>query len=186
MISALINLDHQLLFWVTDWVRGSMGASGLAYLLAECLIMFIFLPLVFLWTSPRQLSHQHGNKKAVMLAVLSIVLSLALKAVVTGFYVRTRPFIPYPAVLQFPIQVDPASFPSMHTMLAFTVAGSIYFSGMKKMGSLLLFLALLVGAGRVMVGVHYPSDVLGGAIFGLFVAWMLHRESSSIKQYLPN
>ena len=40
--------------------------------------------------------------------------------------------------------------------------------------------------GRVINGVHYPSDILGGIFIGLGIDWYLHREASSLKRYLPD
>ncbi|MDA9783072.1 phosphatase PAP2 family protein [Vicingaceae bacterium] len=46
--------------------------------------------------------------------------------------------------------------------------------------------ASLVSYSRVYLGVHYPSDILGGAIIGLIVAFLVHRIASSILNYLKD
>ena len=186
MIDALLQADLRLSQWVVSRVGQSDFGMGISLILAEVLIVFCFMPLVYLWFKPQPVSARHGNKKAVMLALLSVVFCLALKVILSALWFRARPFVADPSLLLFPLSVDPASFPSAHAMLAFTVGASFWFSGVKQLGGWLLLLALLIAMGRVMVGVHFPLDVLAGAIFGAGVAYLLHRESSSIKQYLPN
>ena len=62
------------------------------------------------------------------------------------------------------------SFPSGHTLTAFLVAGLL--AGYRPRWALpALALAALAGVSRVAVGVHWPLDVLGGAVGGLLAAW---------------
>ena len=64
------------------------------------------------------------------------------------------------------------SFPSMHSALAFAVAVFIY-QYSKKAGLIALVLAILVAVSRVFVGVHFPLDVICGAIIGLVIPWVI-------------
>lgn len=60
------------------------------------------------------------------------------------------------------------SFPSNHAANSFAIAGLIaYFY--KRYAAVLFTLAVLISLSRIYLGRHYPSDVLGGAIFGLLV-----------------
>ncbi|HEX9615400.1 MAG TPA: phosphatase PAP2 family protein, partial [Bacteroidota bacterium] len=72
------------------------------------------------------------------------------------------------------------SFPSGHASLAFSIATVISLKYGKASVTVPLFLwATSVGVGRIYLGLHYPSDVLGGAVVGLasgFVAWSLRAE----------
>jgi membrane-associated phospholipid phosphatase len=64
-----------------------------------------------------------------------------------------------------------SSFPSGHTITAFLVAGVVaYVSPRWRVP--VLALALFVGLSRVAVGVHWPLDVVAGAVFGLVAAWL--------------
>ncbi|WP_052746136.1 phosphatase PAP2 family protein [Sulfurovum lithotrophicum] len=66
------------------------------------------------------------------------------------------------------------STPSDHTIRAFsffTALGFLY----KHTMPLFMFLALMVGASRVVVTAHYPSDVLFGAFVGIMTAVWMHR-----------
>ncbi len=59
------------------------------------------------------------------------------------------------------------SFPSGHTMASFAAAGALLFMGQKKIGICAVFLAVLMGISRMYFYVHFPSDVLAGAVLGL-------------------
>lgn len=64
-----------------------------------------------------------------------------------------------------------SSFPSGHTLTAFLVMGVVaYFSPRWRIPALAL--AALVGLSRVAVGVHWPLDVVAGAVCGLLAAWL--------------
>ena len=67
-----------------------------------------------------------------------------------------------------------ASFPSGHTTSAFAAAVALGFMRPDWRGRL-LGAALLIGVSRVLVGAHYPSDVVGGAALGGAVSTALKR-----------
>lgn len=64
--------------------------------------------------------------------------------------------------------------PSAHSTVMFAVAG-VYFleRGLRGWGAALLVVAALTGWARVYVGVHFPIDVLSGAILGVALAWLV-------------
>ncbi len=69
------------------------------------------------------------------------------------------------------------SFPSDHASMAFAMAFSVVFLR-PLLGSALLVMAAFVGWGRIFVGVHYPADVLAGALAGLIWALIVRAVES--------
>lgn len=121
---------------------------------------------------------------AMLLALLFSLLvgNLTIKPLVA----RARPFKTYPELTSL-IRQGGYSFPSAHAMSSFA-AGFAFYLGMRKCGQPLLgVLSLLLATGvafsRIYVGVHYPSDVLCGALIGILLAiiavrlteWAAHR-----------
>jgi undecaprenyl-diphosphatase len=82
---------------------------------------------------------------------------------------RPRPFVQHHAIVVGAEPLDQFSFPSGHTlhavMFTMLVAGSFPF-----LGALLLPFTLLTAASRVVLGLHYPTDVLLGAAIGAALA----------------
>ena len=64
------------------------------------------------------------------------------------------------------------SFPSGHTTAAFDCMTPVFILGNKRLKALALAFAILMGIARIYLCVHFPSDVLGGLIVGLFAGCM--------------
>ncbi|MEX0735104.1 MAG: phosphatase PAP2 family protein [Steroidobacteraceae bacterium] len=79
--------------------------------------------------------------------------------------VRERPFITHPAINCAAAPLDRYSFPSGHTLhaVSFAFLGSHY---LPELAAPLAAFALLVALSRVVLGLHYPTDVAAGAVLG--------------------
>ncbi len=82
---------------------------------------------------------------------------------------RQRPAENLNAFSTLVVASDKFSFPSGHTSAA-TLYAAIIYQHFPIIGALLLLWAAGVGASRVVLGVHYPSDILAGASLGLAIA----------------
>jgi undecaprenyl-diphosphatase len=85
---------------------------------------------------------------------------------------RKRPFVDgSPALIQ--MWLETPSFPSVHSSIAFAVAGAFLWASVPA-AWLLLVLAAVLAWSRVRVRVHYASDVMAGAVIGLAVSYGIH------------
>jgi undecaprenyl-diphosphatase len=82
---------------------------------------------------------------------------------------RARPFVGCPGIRACARALDPFSFPSGHTLHAVTFA-VLLSARYGWVAAPLWAFAVLVAASRVVLGLHYPSDVLVGAVIGAFTA----------------
>jgi undecaprenyl-diphosphatase len=82
---------------------------------------------------------------------------------------RQRPFQIMPAVTAGAAPLDAYSFPSGHTLhaVAFALVALHYYPAL---AGILVAFALLTAASRVVLGLHYPSDVAAGAAIGAGIA----------------
>ena len=107
-------------------------------------------------------------RPAVVMALTGILGVLLYKWLKRTF-VRERPFITHRAIARAAAPLDRYSFPSGHTLhaVSFTWQAVAHFS---DLGWILIPFAALIGASRVVLGLHYPSDVLVGALIGTLLA----------------
>jgi undecaprenyl-diphosphatase len=109
-------------------------------------------------------------RRGVVAAALSAGLALGLAKVISDAVARQRPFVDHPhAAHLFIKHAADYGFPSDHTSGAFAIAVALLLRH-RLSGVVALVVAVLIGVGRVMVGVHYPTDVLAGAVLGTLCA----------------
>ncbi|WP_079412756.1 undecaprenyl-diphosphatase [Paenibacillus ferrarius] len=112
------------------------------------------------------------KRRMVGESIVAACLALLSSGIIGHFFYRDRPFVTH-TVLQLIAHPANASFPSDHAIGAFVIATSIWIYR-KKDGWLWLILAGCIAFSRVWTGVHYPSDVLGGAFIGVVAAAAVH------------
>lgn len=160
---------------VLEWF-GSLHGSvldpvmvGITYSATSGLIWFV---LGFLMTRSRRW-RRCGVSVIVAVAVAYILVDVIIKPLVC----RERPFDA--ADLDLLISApDTWSFPSGHTASAFAGATAILIHS-RRWGCLALVYAVLVGISRLYLCVHWPTDVIAGAVIGIAVAflavWVMSR-----------
>ncbi|KIH76015.1 hypothetical protein GFER_13410 [Geoalkalibacter ferrihydriticus DSM 17813] len=111
---------------------------------------------------------------AALAAGISIALCVALFTLVKNRIGRPRPFEIWADLPCQMLPPDRFSFPSGHTMTAFAVCGAL---AVLLPGSLGIFLpmAILIGFSRIFLGLHYPTDVLVGALLGSTIGLAVGR-----------
>ncbi len=113
-------------------------------------------------------------RRAAVAAGLSAGLGLLIGKIITEFYDRARPFVAHPgAVHLFAKHGADASFPSDHATASMAIAVAFLLRRRFGLGALTLVFAAILDFGRVAVGFHYPTDVLGGAAIGALAALVL-------------
>ena len=97
------------------------------------------------------------------------LIGTALYRFIKGKTLRPRPFNVYPAIKCAGKTLDQFSFPSGHTMhaAAFSIVAVSYYPALLW---LVAPFAVLVALSRPVLGLHYPSDVLAGAVLGAAIA----------------
>lgn len=124
-----------------------------------------------------------GAAKIYIIAgVLAFIARFGIAEIIRFFYHRVRPY----AALGIPhILTDTAySFPSGHTIFMFALATAAYFFN-KKLAVFLYVSGILIAAARVSGGVHYPSDILAGAVIGTAFSALIFVIFKKLFKFLP-
>ncbi|AOY75327.1 phosphatase PAP2 family protein [Clostridium formicaceticum] len=111
---------------------------------------------------------------------------MSLSSILLGFIVgevilknliqRARPFLVLDNIILSIAAPQSFSFPSVHTLIAFAATGVIVKkieNRFLKIG--LIALATLMAFSRIYLMVHYPTDILGGVILGVIIAFVVYK-----------
>lgn len=100
---------------------------------------------------------------------------------------RDRPFIELGTCV-FGMKPSSDSFPSGHSLTAFTVATVFCLFNLKNriLCIFAMLFALLIGYTRIYLGVHFPTDILGGMVFGILIGATWYQVTEwARKNYKP-
>ncbi len=168
----MASIDHSFFFVLYSFAGRSHIGDFLIIFFGEYFLYIIFAILAYF------LYRAYRNKKRKEVYGYFVALFAALFArfgvenVIHFFYHRPRPFI----ALHLPHLLSDMSysFPSGHTIFMFALATGIFFVN-RKFSYFLYASGLVIGLARVMGGVHYPSDILGGAILGILTGYIVYK-----------
>ena len=164
----LLEIDGGILLWLQETLRGAVlnGLLSVYTQLGNAGAMWIVLSLLML-CFPK-------TRKAGLAGLLAMLLGLLCTNVTLKHLVgRTRPWLTMEGLVPLVAEHDPNSFPSGHTCAAFAAASAWWRTlPWRWVRVLAVVLAALMGASRLYVGVHFPSDVLAGLAVGLLCGWL--------------
>jgi len=107
-------------------------------------------------------------------ALASAALALLVNKVISSAWHRDRPFQTHTVEHLWGPRKTDASFPSDHASAAFGIAVAVLLLD-PLVGAAFCLLAVLIAIGRVVIGEHYPGDVLAGAAIGTVSAIVVIR-----------
>lgn len=170
-MQSLTQLDLNIFFLLNSAAGRSAETDFLIVFFADYLAFV--LPIVFLGLLYRAAWPWREKFWAAGIVLFSAFLArFGVTSLIRFFYHRPRPFLVYDVQQLF--SESSYSFPSSHATLFFAFAFAVYWYN-KKWGFWFLIATTLMTAARVMAGVHYPSDILGGLIIGGVVAYLVSR-----------
>lgn len=170
-----------------EWLQGHLGSgliSVLSYLSAfgEELVLIAVLGFIF-WGYDKKLGKTVG---------LNVLMGLIWNPMIKNVFSRLRPYMAHDSIKilrpvdksadVYDIAAQGFSFPSGHSTNSVTLYGSI--AAEKKSKALTwaaILLPLLVGFSRVVVGAHYPTDVLAGWLLGILSIALISLLRKKIK-----
>lgn len=113
-----------------------------------------------------------GGRRSVARMLVGVAGIYAISELVGGAWDRQRPFAVVPAVVALVDHTAGRSFPSRHTASGIAM-GIIGGRDHPELGRAMLIVGVVLSLSRVAAGVHYPSDVVGGAALGAAIGRVL-------------
>jgi undecaprenyl-diphosphatase len=166
-------------FFELNGLSSSQSIADLAVAVTYFGSELILVPLAGLF----YLLSKTKKLETAFVVVLAVVVSDIVLFVLKTAYVRQRPSLVLNGVI-LPIGPDSgSSFPSGHTTRAFAVA-SLASLRMGRRYAFSLVLAIGVALSRVIIGVHFPLDVVGGALLGLILGLVVYEHGPRVYRYV--
>lgn len=163
-------LNHNLQNPFFDWVMPKLTALGSGG--------FVWLFLAFILA----MFGKGRGRKMAFLGMLALLMAWFVgDEVLKNLVARPRPFLTLSDVRLLADKPGQFSFPSGHTTTSFAPA-VVFYRKNKTVGRAALILAACIGFSRIYVGVHYPLDVLGGALLGAGLGLLVIKYESAIER----
>lgn len=175
MPNVIQQLDEQALVWIAENIRCALLDPFMKFYtqLGNTGMLFIALGVLMLFFKQ---TRKAGFSALCAMLIGLIVVNFTIKPLVS----RPRPWLVIEDFANLVPERDPNSFPSGHTNAAFAFALAVCMAAPKRwMKPAAVAAAVVMGLSRLYVGVHFPSDVLAGAVIGslcgLLGAWAISR-----------
>lgn len=136
-------------------------------------LFLLFHHEVFQAENPFQVFLQ--KKKEILLAFFTGYFAWIIAKILKFFIHTSRPFDVFSNV-QSLFSETGFAFPSGHAAFYFALAFILFFTH-KKAGLWFILFALIISIARVMGGVHFPGDILGGFILGALISFLVKKTS---------
>ena len=168
VLNSAEGLDVSILLFIQEHLRFEALSVFFRYFthLGDSGVLWLALSIALLF--PKR-TRRAGALSLVCMCLGAVLVEVLLKPQVA----RIRPYEAYEAIWPLIGPQSGYSFPSGHTSSAFCSA-FIYLKTLRRpYGALLVVLASLLAFSRLYVGVHYPTDVLGGILVAALVSSVL-------------
>ena len=164
-MEALFQLDGNILLWIQEYIRNDFLTPIFKFIttLGDAGMIWIAIAVILLFVKQ--------YRKVGLMVGGSLLGSLVFNnGLIKNLVARPRPYRMIEALTIIIPEPGEFSFPSGHTSSSFAAGVVLYLMLPKKYGVPAMILAFLIGISRLYVGVHYPTDVLGGMVMGTLLA----------------
>jgi len=177
----ILDYDQRLLLAVNSFFVGRSGAvDEIVKFCAVYLVYALPIVLLLLWFIVEK------RREPLFLSFLGGVFSwfVITKSIVPAIWFRPRPQLSLLGAEELLFHRPDYSFPSDHATVLYALVFGFYIFGWKKAANWFLIYALIITICRVAVGVHYPLDILAGALSGFIGVILVKLLRKQIVKYV--
>ena len=165
-------MDYRIEHAINTFVHAHALLVDITVLLSTWIVPIVFITAAVPWLiSGRGIG---PGKRATTGAFLAAALALGINQIIIRLIDRPRPFEAHTNIIPIGHASTDSSFPSDHSTAAFAIATAAWIA-YPRAGKWLMVLAVIAAVSRLMLGAHYPTDVIGGAIIGAVAALIVMR-----------
>ena len=177
MLETIEKIDCAVLLWI----RNNALSSSLIFVMR--LLSFVSENgIIWIAASAAMMFKKKYRKNAALVLAALLLSHIFANIIIKPAVSRPRPFIKYPQFTALTAPPAEFSFPSGHSTSSFAAA---YFIGRadKKLGTAAYTAAVLIALSRIYLFVHFPSDIIAGAVLGTLISALL-GQSADFGSYL--
>lgn len=166
MLEQLMDLDSGFLMYIQEFMRNDAATRTFRGITTLGNAGAVWIAISLLLLVPKK------TRRIGCMGLLALVLSLLFNNMLLKHLIaRSRPYDCIRGLIPLITPPTDYSFPSGHTAASFAVGVLLFRKLPKRYGIPALVLAALIGFSRLYLGVHYPSDVLAGALLGTGISY---------------
>ncbi|CAM5726070.1 hypothetical protein SALBM311S_02892 [Streptomyces alboniger] len=177
------NPDVDLLYDINGLAKDAPAwfDRGMEYIGEYGLLIAMVLLVLWCWWSVRRRGAEDAASSVASLvwAPLAAGVAVLVNVPIRGFVERPRPFRTHEGLDVLVSGKTDYSFVSDHATITMAMAVALFVAN-RRFGLVGLGLALLEGFCRIYMGVHYPTDVVGGFALGTAVALLLSPVATAL------
>ena len=170
----MADADKAVLLWLNGLVgRSSAFDEVISWLASDYLIpVSLSLTLFAMWFIGQNKEVRLKYQLTIFVALTAMALSSLAVFIINAFYFRPRPFDAFDDLTLLFYKPTDSSFPANSAAATFAIAAAVW-SINRPIGTAMFVAAGLYGFARVFAGVHYPLDIIAGALIALAVVFLV-------------
>lgn len=180
----ILTVDQSVLEALNSFfINRSSALDGIFKFLAVYLVYALPIILLLMWF----LITDKKKRIALVMSMISLIISVfGFNKVISHFWFRARPDLNIVGLKEVFFHRPDFSFPSDHASALFAITFTLYLFGYKKAANWFLIYAILITFTRVVIAVHYPLDIAGGAVVALIGSAIVYLLRDPLEKYIYN